>query len=171
MRERIAVFIDKGFDERELIYPFYRLLEAGYAVDLVADSPGTYLGKQGYAATATSDFDTAAHTRYRALYVPGGHAPETLKENPRCLQAVRTLAAGGSLLCAVCHGPLLFACAGALQGRHVTGYRTILSELRSAGAVVTGNPVERDREVITAKNPAALPAMMRVFLQALHAEG
>ena len=169
LRPRVAILIADMFEDSEFIYPYYRLIEAGVQVDVVGQKEGDYRGKHGTHAKATRAIETLKSSDYDALYVPGGHAPQKLQNVPQMVAFVASMYRSGKTVCAVCHGPLLLASAGVLNGKKVTGYRSVKEELLNAGADYSDKAVEEDGTIITARDPAALPAMMKRFLARLEA--
>jgi len=168
-RKKVAILIDEMFEDAEFIYPYYRLIEAGAEVDVVGVKKGAYRGKQGTTATATQTVEGVQSSAYDALYVPGGYAPDRLRRSPAMVAFVRTAYEEGKTVCAVCHGPSLLISAGILEGKRVTGYPSIGDDLVNAGAVYTAEAVEQDGRIITARDPKALPEMMKRLLALLAA--
>lgn len=156
-----------NFEDSELLYPLYRLREAGFAVDVAAPRAGTITGKHGYAVTANLGLDAvgpAGASGYRLLVLPGGKAPATLRAMPKVLAIVTDFAAAGLPVAAICHGPLILAAAGLLRGRHATCHASVSGELRAAGALYEDLPVVADGPCVTSRVPADLPDFMRVVM-------
>ncbi len=166
-RKKVAIVIDDGYEDSEFIYPYYRLLEAGMTVHVVGKKEGVYRGKHGTAAKATHSIHALESEGYDALYIPGGYAPDRLRREPKMVAFVRSLFEAGKILCAVCHGPSLLISAGVLNSRRVTAYASIKDDVENAGAEYTGRGVERDGTIITARDPQALPQMMKQLLDML----
>jgi len=85
--KRIALLVGQQFEDMEVLYPYYRLLEAGFAVDVIGeDEPGTkYFGKYGYPIHSTLSINKAKSSAYMGLIAPGGWAPDRLRRNPKIL--------------------------------------------------------------------------------------
>lgn len=165
--KRVAILIDDGFEDSEFIYPYYRLLEAGMMVTVIGPKSGSCVGKHGTKAKVTERLKEAQSQAYDALYLPGGHAPEKLQVLAETAAFVRSFWHEDKLICAVCHGPLLLASAGLLKGKRVTAYPSVKEALVKAGADYTGSSAEVDGKLVTARDPQALPEMMRLFLAQL----
>jgi len=165
--KKIAILIDEMFEDSEFIYPYYRLLEAGMAVDVAATKKGPCRGKHGTEARATHLIKSLQSSAYDALFIPGGYAPDRLRRVPEAVAFARSIFEEGKPLCAVCHGPSLLVSAGILGGRRVTAYPSIRDDVVNAGAIYTGREVEVDGTLVTARDPKALPEMMRAFLALL----
>lgn len=164
---RIALLIADGFEDSEFLYPYTHLLDAKFHVDVIAEKSGLYTGQHGEKALATLPVTDAAATDYDALFIPGGKAPEKLCEIPEMISFVQACDARQQILCAVCHGPLLLAEAGLLKNRTVTGYKATKERLLDAGVLYTGNSVETDGRIITARDPGSLPEMTQRLIAAL----
>jgi protease I len=165
--QRIALLIDEAFEDSEFAYPYSRLQEAGCRVDIIGNEKRIYTGKKGTKAHADLALADASADDYDALYIPGGHAPEKLCKIPEMAAFVRTLHEEKKPICAVCHGPLLLAEADLLDGRTVTGYKSTKTALTKAGARYTGESVEGDDNIITARDPGSLPEMTQRFIELL----
>jgi protease I len=166
-RKRVAILIDDMFEDSEFIYPYYRLLEAGVSVDVVGAKKTAYKGKHGTMAIAAETVHGLGSGGYDGVFIPGGYAPDRLRREPEMVRFVKELFDAGKLLCAVCHGPSLLISAGVLKGRRATGFHSIKDDIDNAGAVYTGKAVEQDGSIITARDPDALPEMMKLFLSLL----
>lgn len=166
---RALIIAADGFEDSELLVPLYRLREEGYAVDVAAPHAGQILGKHGYRVDAAKSLDEARAGDYAALVVPGGHAPSVLRTRRAALDLVRAFVAAGKPVAAICHGPQLPTSAGVLRGRRATCYRSVAAELRAAGALYEDAEVVVDQNVVTARQPADLPAFLRESMKLLQA--
>lgn len=164
---KVAILIDEMFEDSEFIYPYYRLLEAGISVDVVGKKEALYRGKHGTTAKATLAVHNLKSSGYDGLFIPGGYAPDGLRLEPEMVRFVRALFDDAKAVCAVCHGPSLLISAGILKGRKVTAYPSIGDDIVNAGADYTGASVEKDGNIITARDPGSLPEMMKLFLALL----
>jgi len=165
--KKVAILIDEMFEDAEFIYPYYRLIEAGLIVHVVAQKKMVYRGKQGTAAKATHTTGDLNRDEYDALYIPGGYAPDRLRRDPQMVDFVKVLFDSRKIICAVCHGPSLLISAGILKGKKVTAYHSIKDDIENAGAYYTAKNVEHDGNIITARDPKSLPEMMKLFLSLL----
>lgn len=155
------------FEDSELLVPYYRLLEAGVAVDIASISRGKINGKHGYqveAGTALKDVDPK---HYDLLLLPGGKAPSDLRKQKAALQIARAFFADHKPVAAICHGPQILISAGLLQGRRATCYPSVAAEMGDAGALYEDSPVVVDDNLVTSRQPSDLPAFMRETLKLL----
>jgi protease I len=99
--------------------------------------------------------------------IPGGHAPSLLRGKQSVLDLVRAFVVQGKTVAAICHGPQVLVSAGVMRGRRATCHRSVSAELRAAGAIYEDSEVVVDRNVVTARQPADLPAFMREMIRLL----
>lgn len=165
---RALILVERGFQDEEYVYPYYRMLEEGWQVDVATPTGDDVHGKYGVPARATAKID--ATSIYDVLIVPGGfESPDRL----RMIDEVRLLVANhdreGRLIAAICHGPCVLVSAGILRGRRVTGYESIGVDLHNAGAYYTGESVTVDRNLITARHYRDNGYFMKALIAAVAA--
>jgi len=169
MQAKKALIISADlFEDSELLYPLYRLQEAGFQVDVAAPDAGTITGKHNYAVTANLAVDaveSAGSYGYSLLVLPGGKAPAALRDLPKVIDIVNDFASSGIPMAAICHGPQILVTARLLRGKRATCYTTVADELREAGALYEDAPVVVDGNLITSRIPADLPDFMREVMK------
>ncbi len=168
-KKRIALLVGKDFEDMEVMYPYYRLIEAGYAVDVIGeDKPGTrYEGKHGYPIVSTLEISKVKAKDYAGLVAPGGWAPDRLRRNPKILNLVRTIDQQGGVMASICHGPWIFISAGIVKGKKTTSTPALKDDLMNAGAHWSDVEVLVDGKMVTSRKPDDLPAFMREMLKLL----
>lgn len=166
---RALIATANGFEESELLVPYYRLLEEGLEVDIAALRRGTVVGKHGYRIRANLSLLEASPEGYELLVVPGGKAAQALATHAAALALVKRYFDTGKPVAAICHGPQLLAAAGVLKGRKLTAHVSAAAELRKAGALYEDREVVVDGNLVTARRPGDLPAFMRAALGLLRA--
>jgi len=157
-----------AFEDSELLYPLYRLREAGFIVDLAAPKAGTITGKHGYAVKANLGVETvesAGSCGYSLLLLPGGQAPAALRAIPKVIDIATDFASSGIPIAAICHGPQILVTARLLRGRRATCYTTVADELKEAGAIYEDAPVVVDGKLVTSRMPDDLPDFMREVMK------
>jgi len=170
MKPKALIVTADTFEDSELLYPYYRLQEAGYEVDLAAPKAGEVTGKHGYTVTANlslEDVESHGSCGYKILVLPGGKAPEALRVLPKALDIARDFAGSGAPIAAICHGPQVLISAGLVNGRKATCYETVAQELKDAGAKYEDSEVVVDGNLVTSRKPADLPAFMREVMRML----
>ena len=164
---RVLIVSADGFEDTELLVPWYRLREAGVDVDIASSRAGTIAGKHGYEVSANIGIGDAQADDYDLLLLPGGKAPAKLREDLRLLDIARAFFAADKPVAAICHGPQILVSAGLLNGRKATCYRTVASELQGAGADYQDAEVVVDGNLITSRQPEDLPAFTREIMRRL----
>lgn len=169
MKPRILIVTADGVEDMELFYPYYRLKEAGYEVDVAAPKGGEVTGKHGYALKANLSLDDvkAGGHGYKMLLLPGGKAPAALRRIPKALDIAKDFAEAGLPMAAICHGPQVLITAGLLRGRKATSYKSVAGELKEAGASYQDSEVVVDKNLVTSREPKDLPAFMREVMRLL----
>jgi len=170
MKPKALIVTADMFEDSELLYPYYRLQEAGFQVDIAAPKVGEVTGKHGYKVAATlslDDVESAGSCGYKLLLLPGGKAPEELLRLPKALDIARDFAGSGAPMAAICHGPLVLAAAGLLRGRKATSCTHASDRLKEAGALYEDSEVVVDKNLVTSRQPSDLPAFMREVMRML----
>lgn len=163
----VAILLEKLYEDPEFWYPYYRFLEAGARVTVIAPEQGEYPSKHGYPARADLAAAEADPAHYDAVIIPGGFSPDHMRRSPELLNFARKAFEQGRIMAAICHGPWLLASIGAAQGREMTAFYSIKDDLINAGASFVDRETVRDGTVITARVPADLPAFCREIIAAL----
>lgn len=164
---KILVISADRFEDSELLVPYYRFREEGITVDIASLERGRIKGKHGYEVEANLAIDEVRPQDYDALLLPGGRAPEALRKSARVLEVVRAFVAAGKPVFAICHGPLILASAGVLEGRPATCYQSVAGELEASGAQYRDAEVVVDGGLVTSRHPADLPAFLRETMRTL----
>lgn len=164
---RIAVLVADLFEEPELLYPYYRLLEAGYEAVLVGSEAREYPGKHGYPVRAQVAVADVKAADLAGMVIPGGFGPDSLRLDPAMVALTRDMVRAGKPVAAICHGPSLLVSADVLRGRRATSYAAVRDDVKNAGATWVDEPVVVDGPLITSRVPDDLPAFMGAVLQAL----
>jgi protease I len=160
----IAVLIAELYEDAELIYPYYRLLEAGHDVTLVGSKDTTYRGKRGTEMKAHRAVGDVAPDDFDGAVIPGGYSPDHMRRDPALVDLVREVGAGGKPVGAICHGPWMLASAGLAEARTLTSFFSIRDDLINAGATWVDEEVVTDGNIVTSRRPDDLPAFMRAYL-------
>jgi protease I len=171
--KRVAILVEDGFEDRELLGPLEALRQAGAAVTLVGASAGAeYRGKRG-TAVVTADIAAGAARMldFDALIVPGGYAPDRMRMRHAMVDLAREAMSSGKPVAAICHGPQLLISADALRGRTLTCWPSIAVDVKNAGGLYVDRPVVEDGNLITSRKPEDVPAFADAIIRALTADG
>jgi protease I len=166
--EKVLIVVENEFEDVELLYPYYRLQEAGYEVNVVGPRSGeTYSGKHGIPIRSDLAPEDVNLEDYRALIVPGGRAPDRMRIRPGLVKLVRDAAEKGLVIASICHGPQLLIEAGVVRGRRLTCYRSVATDVKNAGGEYRDEPVVVDGKLVTSRFPADMPFWLRETLRVL----
>ena len=154
-----------NFEDSELLVPYYRLKEDGVEVDVASPDGEKIRGKHGYEVAVDKSLAEIDPDYYDILILPGGKAPEALRKEPQALDIARSFFARNRPVAAICHGPQILISAGLLMGRRATCYRTVVGEMKEAGALYEDSEVVVDHNLVTSRQPADLPAFMREMMK------
>lgn len=163
----VAILVENDYQDQEVWVPLYRLREEGYTTTVVAPRPGEYRSKYGYPIRAEAAASEVRSDMFAGVVVPGGWAPDRLRQDAATLKLVRDLFEKRRVVAAICHGGWVLASAGVARGRRLTCYQAIKDDMVHAGATYVDQEVVRDGNLITSRKPDDLPAFCREILGAL----
>lgn len=166
---KIAILIDKMFEDSEFRVPYDRFRAAGHEVDILGLEAGrTIEGKQGkekiQIAKAVRD---ATEAEYDALVIPGGYSPDYLRTSIDAVRFTRAMALANKTVAAVCHAPWMLIEADLVDGRMVTSWSSLKTDLLNAGARWLDREVVVDGNIITSRKPDDLDAFCDAILHQL----
>jgi len=166
--KRIVIFVDDLYQEMELWYPYYRLIEAGAQVTLAGANAGNaYTSKLGYPAKSDISYDQLAVDKFDGVIVPGGYAPDRMRRYPAANRFVHDMDEQGKLVAAICHGPWVLCSADILKGREATSFFAIKDDVIHAGAHWKDAAVVTDGNLVTSRTPDDLPSFCRACIKVL----
>jgi protease I len=166
---RIALLAEDGFEDSELAEPLRSMKAAGAKVVIVGGGTRkTYKGKRGNAVIIVDiSADNVNAYDFDAVIIPGGYAPDNMRQHPCMIEFVKTMHDSGKVVAAICHGPQMLITAGIVKGRHMTSWPSVAVDLRNAGAEWEDTPVVVDGNIITSRKPADLPRFNKAIIEAL----
>jgi len=173
--KKVAILTENGFEEVELTSPKQAMEAAGAVVQIVSPQKGKVRAWDydhwSIELPVDVTLDQANAEDYDALFVPGGVInPDKMRVNPDCVDFAQQFLESGKLLAAICHGPQLLIESGLLQGRKLTSYPSIRTDLENAGASWTDEEVVFDDGLLTSRSPKDLEAFNRALIDRI-AEG
>ncbi|MFH1836089.1 MAG: type 1 glutamine amidotransferase domain-containing protein [Methanobacteriota archaeon] len=165
---RVAILAENYYEDLELNYPYYRLKEEGFQVDIVGTRKDVvYHGKHGY--PVKSDYATRNVTAedYDAVVIPGGYAPDHMRRHKATLKFVRDMDRKGKVIAAICHGGWMLASCCNLSDKTVTSFFAIRDDLEHAGASWVDRKVVVDGHIITSRKPEDLTSFTGEIIKKL----
>ncbi len=154
-----------GFEDSELLVPYYRLLEEGIETHIASMTKGPIKGKHGYEVEATKTLADVKPDEYDILVLPGGRAPAAVRKEQKALEIAKDFFRKSKPVAAICHGPQILISAGLLKGRRATSDRSVAEELKASGALYEDKPVIAVGNLVTSRQPSDLPAFMREVMK------
>ncbi len=161
-RARVLMIATHGFEESELMKPRQALLDAGAKVTLASLTrdpiQGETGGEKGAAITPDARVADIDSDDFDALVLPGGVGnPDKLRLDRRTVELVREFFDDGKIVAAICHAPWLLVEADIVDGKRVTSWPSVRTDLANAGAIVVDEEVVIDGNLITSRNPGDIP--------------
>jgi len=165
----------------EVMYPLQRLREAGFAPEIATPNGKvvrsvihdfepefeTYTEKPGYRIPADLSYEMVNVNRYAGLVIPGGRAPEYIRNEPKAIEIVVHFMKRRKPVAAICHAAQILIAAGYCSGRKLTCYPALCPDVERAGAKFTDSEVVVDGNLVTSRAWPDHPAFMREFLKKL----
>ncbi len=161
--KKIAILVADGFEQVEMTQPKQAFEDAGATTHIVSPSSDRV---QGWNHFDKADFfevdvalDRAKANDYDALLLPGGVAnPDQLRTNDKAVQFVKSFFDAGKPVACICHGPWTLIEADAVEGRNMTSWSSLQTDLKNAGANWVDQEVVEDNGLVTSRNPDDIPA-------------
>ena len=162
-KKTVAILATNGFEESELREPKKALEEAGAEVHIVSLESGEIKGwSDGNWSTSykvDKTLSEVSQNDYNALMLPGGQInQDLLRKDKKAVDFVKSFFENHKPVAAICHAPWLLAEAGVLEGRKITSYGSIKTDMINAGANWVDEEVVVDSGLVTSRSPKDLPA-------------
>jgi protease I len=181
---KVLILTGDAAEDLEFFYPYQRLMEEGYEVHVAApakkklqfvvhdfvDGFDTYTEKLGHTWNADIAFADVDPADYVAVVVPGGRAPEFIRNDPDVKRILKHFIDEQKPLADLCHGPLTLAAAGLLDGRRTAAYPALEPDITAAGAEFVDGEAVVDGLMVSGRAWPDHPAWMREFMQILRAK-
>lgn len=168
--KRVAILSAEGFEQSELLEPKKALEAAGAQVDVVSPQEGQIRAwnKSNWGESVKVDvaLQEAQASEYDALLLPGGVInPDKLRTNIKAVEFVRAFVDARKPIGAICHGPQTLIETGAVQGRRMTSWPSLKTDLTNAGAQWVDEEVVTDNGLVTSRKPEDIPAFNRKIIE------
>ncbi|MGN6375596.1 MAG: type 1 glutamine amidotransferase domain-containing protein [Sphingomonas sp.] len=172
----VLILATDGFEQSELFKPREALMDAGVTVKLASIKTDPIQGVQNdldKAETITPDMtlDEVDVDDYDALVLPGGVGnPDKMRLQDKAIDIVEEFVDAGKIVAAICHAPWLLVEADVVEGKRMTSWPSVRTDLANAGAEVVDEEVVVDGQFITSRKPDDIPAFSKAVLEALSKE-
>ena len=168
--KRVAILTENGFEESELTSPKKAMENAGIKVDIVSPRQGKVKAWNhdhwSIDLPVNVNVSDANYEDYDALVVPGGVMnPDLMRQNKDSVNFAKSFLKSGKPVAAICHGPQLLIETGLLEGRKLTSYPSVKTDLINAGANWQDREVVVDNGLITSRMPKDLEAFNKKLLE------
>ncbi len=169
-KKRVAILTENGFEEVELTSPKKAMENAGFKVDIVSSETGHVKAWDHDHWSITLPVDVslseANPNDYDALMIPGGVLnPDKMRIQKDYVAFAKSFMESGKPVAAICHGPQLLIETGMLNGRKMTSYPSISTDLKNAGAQWFDQEVVVDEGLVTSRSPKDLDAFNEKLLE------
>lgn len=152
--KHIALLATNGFEDSELTEPLEAVRGAGAKVTIISDGGDEITGKNDTTISVDESVDDVSADDFDGLLLPGGVVnPDTLRMNKTAVAFVRTFFEQHKPVAAICHAPWLLVEADVLQGRTVTSWPSLRTDIINAGASWADEPVVVDEGLVTSRKP------------------
>ena len=162
--KKVAFLVaNEGIEQVELTRPWQAIEEAGGRPVLLAPEPGEARAFEHLDKADAFDVDQvvgeAEASDFDGLVLPGGVAnPDNLRTRPEAVDFVRAFFEAGKPVAAICHAPWTLIEAGVVEGRRLTSWPSLQTDLRNAGAEWVDEEVVVDEGLVTSRGPDDLDA-------------
>lgn len=168
--KKVAILVDQGFEQVELIKPRKALDNAGAETKVVSPQEGEVRGwnikKWGRSIAVDVPLESADPSEFDALLLPGGVMnPDKLRMNPKAVEFVKHFIDANKPVAAICHGPWTLIEAGGVQGRTITSWPSLQTDLRNAGANWVDQEVATDKGLVTSRKPDDIRAFNKKMIE------
>ena len=174
--KKIAFLVaNEGVEQVELTRPWDAVREAGAEPELVAPEAGEVQAFEHLDRADTFRVDRALAGAeaddYDGLVLPGGVAnADILRTVPEAVAFARSFFEAGKPVGSICHAPWTLVEAGVLEGRTVTSWPSLRTDIRNAGGKWVDEECHTDAGLVTSRKPADLPAFCDAILDVIAAE-
>jgi len=168
--KKIAFLATDGFEQVELTKPWEAIKNAGAQVELVSLKAGEIQGvhhdEKGDKFKVDKTLDSVSASEYDGLVLPGGvFNPDALRMDEDAVSFVRDFFEQHKPVAAICHGPWLLVEADVVQGRRVTSWPSVSTDLKNAGAKWVDEECVCDQGLVTSRNPDDIPAFVKKAIE------
>ena len=165
MIKKALILTGNLVQDHEFIYPYYRVQEDGYEVDVAVRDKKQVNGIIGAKIIPTKDIPELKVEDYDLLILPGGaKAMEYMRQDVEILKFISDFNSSGKTIASICHAAQLLISSKIVKGRKISGYYSIKDDINNAGAVYTDEPAVVDGNIVTTAHYKDLGIWMKTAL-------
>ncbi len=166
---KVAIIITDLFEDSEYLEPAAAFKAAGHRLVHVGLQAGATVRGKKKATPVVTDCAVAEVSAgdFDALLIPGGFSPDKLRADQQAVAFVKQFMVEGKPVFSICHGPQILITAKAIAGRKITGWKSIVQDIRYAGGDYLDQEVVVDGNLVSSRSPADLPAFIEASLKKL----
>jgi protease I len=180
---KILIITGDAGESFEILYASHRLREADFTPVIAAPTvkrmnlvmhdfePGwdTYVERPGYQIESNVAFDDVNTADYKAVIIPGGRAPEYLRNDTGVIRIVKEFSDAGKYIFAICHGVQILVTAGLVKNKNIACYEHVKFEVESCGGkYVTPDEAIQDGKIVTGKTWQSHPEFYKLVFSCLN---
>ena len=157
--------------DHEFIYPYYRLLEEGFIVDVCLLEGKPVQGILGTKIPPNKDqvvkkIDQVKVEDYQLLVLPGGvKAMEKVRQDKKIINFISEFDKQKKVIACICSGAQLLISAKVVKDRKIAGYYSMEDDLINAGAIYTNLPAVNDKNIVTTAHYKDMGPWMKAVIQ------
>src|ERR1051325_581837 len=168
--KKIAILVDEGFEQVELIKPRKALDKVGAQTKVISPQDGEVRAwnkkRWGKSLAVDVPLESADPSQFDALLLPGGVMnPDKLRMNPKAVEFVKHFFDTGKPVAAICHGPWMVVEAGGANGRTLTSWPSLQTDIRNAGGTWVDEEVATDHGLVTSRKPDDIKAFNKKMIE------
>jgi protease I len=169
MLKKAVIVVGPAVEDTEFAYPYYRLQEDDFTVDVASNGAVDVIAKHGLPIKANVDIKKLNANDYDMLIVPGGlESPDRLRQIPELLNFIKDMNNSNKVIASVCHGPWVLISSGIVKGKNMTTYVGCKDDLINAGANYHNVSVITDGNIVTAPHFRDNAAWIKETLKAYY---
>ena len=150
MKRKALIIAGRFIQDHEYVYPYYRVQEDGYEIDVAVRGKEQVLGAIGVKIVPTKDIPELKVADYDMLILPGGaKAMEYMRQDQDILKFIADFQASGKVIACICHAAQLLISARVVKGKKISGYYSIKDDINNAGATYVDAPAVVDGNIVT----------------------
>lgn len=157
--------------DHEFIYPFYRLLEEGFDVEVCLNEGVPVKGILGTDIPPNKNHEVisvenADPSNYNLLIIPGGvKAMEKVRQNKKIINFISEFNKQKKMIGCICSGAQLLISARVVKDRKISGYYSMMDDINNAGGIYTDLPAVIDENIVTTAHYKDMGPWMKAVLE------